>query len=262
MKSISLLFRYTRIAAVVAGCVASVIATEASAQCASGCCETDNYCDAGYDFDAASCDGCSGNFSENYVSLFGGFLSLEDQTATGLNRRLDNDFDDGFAFGAAIGRRFGNNWRAEAEFAFRDNNIDEILFLGNDVLESGDTQSYSGMFNLLKDFQIGNSRFRPYIGGGIGFAFVDSNLQYNALPARLNGDDSGFAYQAMLGCSADVTDKIEFFVEYRYFAVDSPQLNRFGGSPLDAAGTGPIDVILDSEYETHGVNFGLRIAGW
>lgn len=198
--------------------------------------------------------------SEGYFSIFGGVTALDNQESVGFQRNVLTDFDEGFNVGAAIGRRVnGGPYRVEGEFTFRNNDANEIEFNGNPVpAVDGDISSYAFMVNVLRDFN-GNGRIKPYVGAGLGFAFVDADFQYGGLPAEVNGQDSTFAYQAMAGLSAPLRRNIDMFVEYRFFAADSPQLNRFGGPPINGA---PQDIILDSEYFSHGIQAGIRIKRW
>jgi len=200
------------------------------------------------------------NNSGRYFSLFGGVTAIDDQVSTGFQRNVLADFDEGFNVGGAIGRRInGGPYRVEGEFTYRNNDADEVTFNGNPQPGvDGGIDSYALMLNVYRDFNT-NGRIRPYIGGGLGFAFVDSDFQYGGLPAIVDGSDSTFAYQAMAGVSAALRNNVDFFVEYRFFAADSPQLNRFGGPPINGA---PQDIVLDSEYFTHGIQAGIRIKSW
>jgi len=198
--------------------------------------------------------------SERYFSLFGGVTALDDQTSVGFQREVLADFDEGFNVGGAIGKRInGGPYRVEGEFTFRSNEADGINFNGNPVPNvDGGIDSYAAMLNVFRDFN-GNGRIKPYIGGGLGFAFVDADFQYGGLPAIVDGDDSTFAYQAMAGVTAQLRSGMDVFIEYRFFAADSPQLNRFGGPAIAGA---PQNIILDSEYFTHGLQAGIRIKRW
>ena len=198
-----------------------------------------------------------GAFGGRYATLMGGLALLEDQFGTGLDREVDTDFSSGSILGGAIGIRRGR-LRYEVEYTLRNNSAEGIIFNGNTIdpaTVGGRVLSHSGMFNFALDVFQGRA-ITPYVGAGVGFSFIDSDLSYGALPARLNGEDNAFAYQGFAGLAKRTSRGSELFVEYRYFAAVNPKLNRFGGPAINGA---PQDVILLSEYDTHNILFGLRL---
>ncbi|MBL6653634.1 MAG: OmpA family protein [Reyranella sp.] len=71
------------------------------------------------------------------------------------------------------------------------------------------------MANLLYDF-FPASTLTPYVGAGVGIAFVDSNASLGS---------TQFAWQAMLGVAYNVTDSLRFQVEGRYLGTTNPSVN-------------------------------------
>ncbi len=63
------------------------------------------------------------------------------------------------------------------------------------------------------------NRFHPYIGGGIGAAFVNVDASATALGSG-SASAWGFAWQAMAGVDFDVTDHVYLGANYRYFGTD------------------------------------------
>ncbi len=87
------------------------------------------------------------------------------------------------------------------------------------------------MFNALYRYNKNeDNRFHPYIGGGIGAAFVDvdfsaaGTVTVNGTPftgaVSASDSDVGFAWQALAGVDVDITDHIYAGVNYRYFGTD------------------------------------------
>jgi opacity protein-like surface antigen len=73
----------------------------------------------------------------------------------------------------------------------------------------------SGLVNVYYDVAIEDMPITPYVGVGVGAAYIK-----NPLATKITGDkDSGFgfAYQAKAGVSYDVTPEIKFFAGARYF---------------------------------------------
>ncbi len=237
-------------------------------------------CDPGTDCSVADCsdtyypDECNscfelqaGNCSEPmfYFAVFGGYVQLEDtrpfeavNTIGIASSDAALSFNDGFGIGVAIGQIQGENLRTEIEFAFRDNNVSELILdqpnLSSSVPDlDGSIESFSGMMNFIWDF--GDRPcfcgVRPYAGGGVGFAILESTLTdgANSIVVDSFGSDSSFAYQLLAGLSRPVSARLDGFIEYRYFKAESFRLNINVPSTL----TG------DVEYETDNVFFGLRM---
>ena len=130
-----------------------------------------------------------------YVSVFGGWNKLQDD-----NRF---DFSDGFVSGLAVGGK--TKWaRAELEASYRGNDIDNRA--GSHV------DDVSLMGNAYWDIETG-TRFTPYLGAGIGVAYVNID---SAL--RRSDDSFEFAYQGMAGANFAIDPRWTVGAEYRYYA--------------------------------------------
>ncbi len=198
----------------------------------------------------------------SYFTMFVGSSEMDDQTSTGYQRDLNIDFNQGYAIGGAIGRRVCRNVRMELEYAFRSQTPDTVVFNGNPQNNvRGLQNSHAGMLNVAYDMLLGAGKFVPYIGGGIGVASVDSRVRYGNGVATLDGDDSGVAYQWMAGLSYRARPNMEMFVEYRFFEVDDPKLNRFGGPAIGTGGPSTManpNILLESEYISQDIFAGIR----
>lgn len=165
-----------------------------------------------------------------YVSGSFGLVAVNDSTFSGSGGSTEVSMDPGFGFLAAIGNGF-DGLRAEAEFAYRTNDLDKI---SNDPV-TGDISSLAVMGNLLVDLPL-SEIVRPFLGAGIGLANVDSDIS-----GASNADDTVFAYQAIAGIGFPLTHVTTLDLQYRYFATADP----------DFDGT-------EAEYGTHNFFAGLR----
>jgi opacity protein-like surface antigen len=190
-----------------------------------------------------------------YTGINGGANFQGDQESTGPNRVLDLDFDTGGFFSGQLGYKFRGNrmgrFRTEAEFSYRKNDVDEIVFNGVNRIGSGDERVLAGLINLLYDINAHSDRFIPFVGAGIGLANINADVAYSP-GAFIDDDDTTFAYQFMVGAELRLTDEISIIGDARYFALDDPELTRFGG-PAPAA-----FVDLDSEYDSFITSLGFR----
>jgi opacity protein-like surface antigen len=181
----------------------------------------------------------STSFADLYISGNIGSVILNDAD-------IDNDGDDGeLAFDSgilatfAVGTAIGSAGRVEAEIGYRQNDLDKMEFddKGSFSLEDGgDVTATFLMGNGYYDFKNG-SHFTPFIGGGLGFA----NVEYDLDSMDGKEDDNVMAYQLILGVGFAATEQLSIDLQYRYFATADPEID---GS--------------DVEYQTHNIMLGLR----
>jgi opacity protein-like surface antigen len=183
-------------------------ATQCGGDCAGGC-----------DTGCQPCVDCC-----KYLKGFGGWTQLGDYRATDGIFIYEGSFEDGIMAGGALGRKIRPLINMEAEFCYRTNDGDDVSVFnlqGQQLFEEpweGDIQVYSGMTNYLLEGcrQIG--RCSVYGGAGAGYAFVEGELTSPSF--SVNIDDSGFAYQFIVGVSRAISCRADVFAEYRYFAVE------------------------------------------
>jgi opacity protein-like surface antigen len=178
----------------------------------------------------------SASFADVYVSGSIGSVILNDADV-GNDGELS--FDSGIVATFALGTSIGSAARVEAEIGYRQNDLDKMDFddKGSFSLnDGGDVSATSLMGNAYYDFN-NESSFTPFIGGGLGFA----NVEYDLDNMDSKEDDNVMAYQMMLGVGYAMTEQLNIDLQYRYFATADPE--------IDGA---------DVEYQTHNVMLGLR----
>jgi opacity protein-like surface antigen len=152
--------------------------------------------------------------SEWYLAISGGLNKVFD-----LDYEADNDpfpfddeegeieFDYGFRGGAAIGMRFGNNFRAEVEFAGSSTDADEVN--GNDIGGSLDIFSVLAKLDLEMEFF---GWWHPYIGAGAGVAFVSLDGIGDGNDS-LDDEDTVFAAAIEGGSMFELSENVELFTQ-------------------------------------------------
>ena len=96
-----------------------------------------------------------------------------------------NEFKAGFKVSGMVGREFGNGFRLQVEGFFARANLSKLSYTGisspalqgidipdEDIPVSGPADQMGAMVNVWYDFNEG-SRWRPFIGGGLGIVQVD-----------------------------------------------------------------------------------------
>lgn len=103
-----------------------------------------------------------------------------------------NSYATGFRISGAVGRRFDSGLRVEGEVFYGKSEVDKLTYTGisspllpgldvppRDIPVSGPASQFGTTVNLWYDISTA-SRWKPYIGGGLGFIRVDqSDLEYD-----------------------------------------------------------------------------------
>lgn len=166
-----------------------------------------------------------------YISAAGTVSKLEDTAGTianapapGITVRTENSFETGFGGLLAIGRDFGKV-RAEIEGGFTRDTQDSYTSVApptGRIVADVQQETLRGMANVY--FDITDGPVQPYVGAGIGVAkvdllFVAPRAPFPTEPPRtlIDGDDTRFAYQIMGGVSAQISARLAFTLQYRWF---------------------------------------------
>ena len=133
------------------------------------------------------------------------------------------------------------NLRLEGEIGYRKNDYDKVGASGQTKGNtSGEVTSWDFMVNGYYDFET-KTPITPYIGGGIGAAFLDSSsVNAGGITIR-GGDDWVFAYQLIAGAAYSFTESWMAQLEYRFFGTSDP---TYGGT--------------ESQYMSHNLFLGIR----
>ncbi|WP_428406902.1 OmpA family protein [Hyphococcus sp.] len=171
------------------------------------------------------------------------------------------DYDKGIGVYAALGKAWGNNWRTELEFSYRDNSIDSINPNGAgfsgwpDGTISGSTTTKALMVNFLYDFAV-SSTATPYVGFGGGIANIDHDI-IGTNPAGVPAPGTIAygtrswepAYQGIAGLAFNLAEGLAFDVSYRYFVTGKGEYDgTLGGIPSE----------IETSNKSHSLFAGLR----
>ena len=177
------------------------------------------------------------------ANVFGGWNRI---VGFGPDSEGDTIFDDDFAVGFAYGRRHSKRLRSEFEFTYRsnENEAGEVSILPVPAPLTGKVEVYSIMKNLLIDIETASPHVTPYVGIGIGYANVD--VDFNRESSVVLENSSSFAYQPIGGVSLQLTERVYYYVEYRYFSTTDLEVTQAG-------------VLQEnSMYNAHNLFMGLR----
>jgi outer membrane protein OmpA-like peptidoglycan-associated protein len=177
-----------------------------------------------------------------YVGVDGGAMLVEDLALDigVISDAASLDTNKGYDVGGVVGYDFGG-FRLESEVSYRKADVTGVtsqspqitsgtstalLSAGTYQLD-GDANALSFMVNGLLDFG-DDDGIQGFIGGGVGVARVDVQAVL-AAPAFLDDSDTGFAWQALAGVRAPLSDNWDVGVKYRFFNADKVSLvDRLG----------------------------------
>lgn len=197
-----------------------------------------------------------------YVGVEGGAMLVEDikfdvGTATDaatVHHKAGWDAD------ATVGYDFGP-FRAEAEVGYRSASVNRLTSTvtqpyrsstgaalnaapGDYSYAGGRSTALSFMVNGLLDFGE-DTGVQGFVGGGVGVARVKSKVGLNTYANTLDDSDTVFAWQAIAGIRAPLTDSIDVSLKYRFFNADNVKLT-------DASGR-----VWDGRFRSHSILGGL-----
>ncbi len=183
-----------------------------------------------------------GSFTSDFTTGTGTTIPLGTALPNGTDVGWETDFNNGYSFGLAVGRRYGA-FRAEIELAYQRAGVNThtdvsaagldlsaedaaVLISGSAALGTdvqtlvadgqGSIKTWYGMVNGFYDFDV-DDRITPYIGVGVGVGFVDVDYSPSAV-GIIDDNSTQFAYQIMGGLAYQLNDQTELFAGYRYRA--------------------------------------------
>lgn len=171
------------------------------------------------------------HFNGWYVGLEGGANWVEDWDhvlfSTGgegptTTTNASASFDTGWAALATVGYGFSNNFRAELEVGYRDNDGDGYTTGGAPTTLTADLSEVTFMANVLYDIPLGSS-LSLSVGAGAGADFAE--MDFRTAAASVSDDHWSFAYQGIAGVNFALTQNTALFLNYRYLRVTDPEFD-------------------------------------
>ena len=170
-----------------------------------------------------------------YIGAEGGVMIVEDINLNigTLGSAAKADSKIGYDADGIIGYDFGP-FRMEAEVAYKEARLEGYssttttqsntsstgtALAGSFPGAGGNTTALSFMLNGLLDFG-DDDGLNGFVGGGAGVARVKQRYAISPTLNFLNDSDTGFAYQAIAGVRAPLTDHVDVGLKYRFFNVD------------------------------------------
>lgn len=165
-----------------------------------------------------------------YASLFGGYANLPNninKTHDGL-LRSHAKYQSGYNVGGSFGYK-STPLRYEGELTYIQAKLKQFKVNGYHQLGvTGLNETGLAMANVYYDFPAMIPTIEPFLGVGIGYAYVDTFFRstgpFNA--THYKSADSAFAYQGIAGLTYNFAEAWALTASYRYVATD--KIHDFG----------------------------------
>ncbi len=168
-----------------------------------------------------------------YMGLRGSYVITDVGSTQGsIFFDFNEEYADGFGAGFFMGWVLDSNFRLEIEGTFRSADLEEVTIVRDDLTAvpagtvvdvGGDAQTGAAMVNVYYDLHLFDGPVLPWIGAGLGGAYVDyaidATLPGDPLTVMFDGKDTtwAFAYQFMAGITVPVGEGVSMSLAYRYF---------------------------------------------
>jgi opacity protein-like surface antigen len=191
-----------------------------------------------------------------YMGVFGGYTVSPDASRWdndyyyGYTDRHDLDVEETWVLGFKLGYTPPQLVFAsfEFEYSYLNPDMDSTIWTypgRNYAKIEGEAEFSNFMFNAIVKYPAG--KIHPYVGGGLGFSYVDVSVSESPAAGYGEYDDTVFAWQILLGVDIMLSNNLSMDIGYRFFATESDDdhydYHDFEDSHLD--------------YETSIVTFGL-----
>jgi len=178
-----------------------------------------------------------------YLGVFGGYVAPEDMTwtSTVTGASADLSLDDsgmmGIKFGYILPQARVLAVELEWNYIFEQSIPPQRI---GGWTESGDVRLNNFLVNLILRYPEG--RIHPYVGAGIGASSMNirNTESSGAVLYVAEETETGFAWQFLAGVNIELAPNLSADLAYRYFA------------------TNPDFALIDVDYRTHAVTFGLN----
>lgn len=136
----------------------------------------------------------------------------------------------GLLSGAAFGRAFSRNFRAEAEFVYQSVDHDGVRLADGGSLPAGNFASTAVALNGLYSFNLfGREEVRTYVGLGIAWLTeVDIDFEQDGQEVSYSGD--GFGVQLLAGARYELGERWYLDAGLRYLSAGEVTMDDEGST--------------------------------
>lgn len=186
-----------------------------------------------------------------YTSAFGGLSLINPNIDVSYQNMYLNQskYSSGFDAGGAIGYKSAI-WRYEVEVTYFDANINQIAV--DNVIDSapeGYNNGVLGFLNILLDIPTSPSLLlQPYIGAGIGYAWIQNQVSSTNSNLQFNPNNYSLTYQGTAGIMYNFAENYSLSASYHFMS--TTHINTLGSNFQTSLINGAITYRFDDcEYK-------------
>ena len=170
-----------------------------------------------------------GLFDRFYLSFGGGLDFADDIGArTAAGNQVSIELDDGYFIAMALGRTFGESWRAELELSFRQADYGNAVSGGIRAPGLGEQGVTGLLVNGYYDLNLGLPLV-PFVGAGAGVAFIGGDDIAIAGSTAEGREATEFAYQGLIGLTYDFAQRWHITLDGRYLGTGDDDVSSLAG---------------------------------
>lgn len=158
-------------------------------------------------------------------------FSFVDNGALGIgDGAVSGNFDNGFTFGGAVGRKINQNWAVEIDWPYQANDASDLTFPNGSAGTSAQIASTGIYLNAVYSApQFGGERWTPYVGAGIGYIDeVSFDVTVDGTE-RSFASDSDVSWQAFAGARYQLDKDWSVSAELRYLPISDVDMKEEAG---------------------------------
>lgn len=203
----------------------------------------------------ASTPASAGGYGVAYFGLRGSYVVTDSADSTSTPIEFDQTYESGFGASVFTGWVLDKNFRLELEAGYHSADLDSVHItknltvpgtVGETYSASDDVQDGFFMANLYYDLHLPNIGILPWIGGGIGGAYIDYEIAEANSTLQAKDNAWVFAYQLMAGVTVPVSDGVSMSAGYRYFQTQQFEYVDY------------YDTAFETDLTQHSVDLGIQ----
>jgi len=189
------------------------------------------------------------------LRFIGAYAEVQDSKSTGFTGELQVNHDEDLVAGNAL--ILGYRWkslplRTEIEVGYRYRFDYDARDVGATIGYENNLSTVTGLFNAAYEYR-NSSDFTPYIGGSIGWAQNNSNVERNNINTgdieKYQNGEHNFAWGTMIGMTWRFSKHWDLDLGYRYINLGEVDTGFSGiGTQIEAENHVSHDVLFAVNY--------------
>lgn len=164
-------------------------------------------------------DAAQNLYGNPYLMISGGAGWLDTANKKRDGNELHIKFTNSLYAQAGLGYQSGP-MRYMVEYVYARNKHHKFILNGIDFSGTGSTSYQAGLLDFFFLFSDETQFLQPYLGGGIGYAHIDTSgtSVINGTALSTDNDDNKFTWMGALGLNVNIEPRWDIQLEYRHLS--------------------------------------------